>query len=61
MINANEAAHQIINHLPHQASWDGIIYELHVKQKIELRFKAADAGRTLSREQAKHLLLTNGA
>ena len=61
MINAKEAARQIIEHLPDQATWDDIMYELYVKQKIELGLKAANEGRTLSHEQAKRRLLGDGA
>ena len=61
MINAKETARQIIEHLPDQATWDDIMYELYVKQKIELGLKAADEGRTLSHEQAKRRLLGDDA
>jgi hypothetical protein len=33
MQNAKDAARQIIEHLPEQATWDDIMYELYVKQK----------------------------
>jgi hypothetical protein len=39
MSSAKDAARQIIDHLPEQATWDDIMYELYVKSKIE-------AGRT---------------
>nr|VFJ70321.1 MAG: hypothetical protein BECKFW1821C_GA0114237_102234 [Candidatus Kentron sp. FW] len=34
MQSAKQAAKAIIDDLPEQASWDNIMYELHVKQKI---------------------------
>jgi len=59
MQNAKDAARQIIDHLPEQATWDDIMYELYVKQKIEAGIKAADEGRTMSHQEAKKRLLGN--
>ena len=61
MSSAKEAARQIIDQLPDQATWDDIMYELYVKQKIEAGLKAADEGRTVSHEEAKRRLLGDGA
>ena len=61
MPSAKEAARQIIDRLPDQATWDDIMYELYVKQKIEAGLKAADEGRTVSHEEAKRRLLGDGA
>jgi predicted transcriptional regulator len=61
MLSAKEAARQIIDHLPEQATWDDIMYELYVKQKIEAGLKAADEGRTAKHEEAKRRLLGDGA
>jgi len=57
MQSAKEAARQIIDHLPDQATWDDIMYELYVKQKIEAGLKAADDGRTVPHEEARRRLL----
>ena len=61
MASAKEAARQIIERLPDQATWDDIMYELYVKQKIEAGLKAADEGGTVSHEEAKRRLLGDGA
>ncbi len=61
MASAKEAARQIIDRLPDQATWDDIMYELYVKQKVEAGLKAADEGRTVSHEEAKRRLLGDGA
>ena len=61
MPSAKEAARQIIDRLPDQATWDDIMYELYVKQKIEAGLKAADEGRTVAHEEAKRRLLGDGA
>ena len=35
MATPKQAALNLIDHLPDQANWDDIMYELYVKQKIE--------------------------
>lgn len=57
MQTAKEAARQIIEHLPEQASWDEIMYKLYVKQKIETGLADVHAGRTVSHEEVKAELL----
>lgn len=52
-MNAKESAQHIIGQLPEQASWNDIMYELYVKQKIEAGIKAADEGRTIPHEQVR--------
>ena len=58
MATPKESVKQIIEHLPDQASWDDIMYELYVKQKIEAGLKAVDEGRTISHEEMKRRLLS---
>ena len=59
MATPKEAARQIIDHLPDQATWDDIMYELYVKEKIEEGLKAVEEGRVVSHEDAKKRLLGN--
>jgi len=59
MQSAKQAAKQIIDHLPEQASWDDIMYELYVKQKIERGLDAIEQGHTVSHEEARHHLLND--
>ncbi len=59
MATAKESVQQTLNHLPDQASWDDIMYELYVKQKIEKGLKAVEEGRVVSHEEAKRRLLGN--
>jgi predicted transcriptional regulator len=56
-MNAKESAQRIINQLPEQASWNDIMYELYVKQKIEAGIKAAEEGRTIPHDQVKARIL----
>ena len=57
MPTPKEAARQLIDHLPEQASWDDIMYELYVKQKIEAGLRAVAEGRTIPHEEMKRRLL----
>ena len=59
MQTAKQTAKQIIDHVSDQATWDDIMYELYIKQKIERGLKAIDEGRVLSSEDAKRRLLGN--
>jgi predicted transcriptional regulator len=56
MLTAKETAKQVIDRLPEQATWDDILYELYVKQKIEAGLAAAE-GKTVAHEDAKRRLL----
>ena len=60
MQSAKQAAKEIIDHLSDQASWDDIMYELYVKQKIEEGLADIEAARTIPHEQVKAELLGNG-
>ena len=57
MQSAKDAARQIIDRLPDQATWDDIMYELYVKQKIVEGLADIEAGRTIPHEQVKAELL----
>ena len=51
MANVKEAAKKLIDHLPDQATWDDIVYEMYVKQKIEAGLQAVREGRTIPHEE----------
>jgi predicted transcriptional regulator len=57
MQTAKEIARELIDRLPDTASFDDLMYELYVRQKIEAGLKAAEEGRTISHEEAKKRLL----
>ncbi len=57
MSTVKETAKQVIDRLPEQATWDDILYELYVKQKIEAGLAAAAEGKTVAHEDAKRRLL----
>jgi predicted transcriptional regulator len=48
-----EEAAKLVHDLPDQATWDDLMYEIYVRQKIEEGLKAADEGRVLSHEEVK--------
>ena len=54
-----QVARQLLDHLPDQASWDDIMYELYVKEKIEEGLADIKAGRTIPHEQVKAELLND--
>lgn len=56
MATPKETARQLIDHLPDQATWDDIMYEFYVKQKIEAGLKAVEEGRTIPHEEMKRRL-----
>ena len=56
-----QAAQQLIDQVSDQASWDDIMYELYVKQKLEKGLKAVTDGRIVSQEEAKKRLLGNAS
>jgi hypothetical protein len=59
MQTAKQAAQQILDHVSDQATWDDIMYELYVKQKIEKGLNAVNEDRVLPSEDAKKRLLGN--
>jgi hypothetical protein len=45
-------AHNLIDRLPDDASWDDLMYQIYVRQAIEAGVRDADAGRVLPHDQA---------
>lgn len=57
MQTAKQAARELIEQLPESASWDDLMYELYVKQKIEEGLKELDEGRGIPHADVKQRLL----
>ena len=53
MSNVKEDAKRLIDKLPESATWDDIMYELYVKNKIENSLKAVQEGRVVSHDDVK--------
>lgn len=52
-------AEELINHLPENASWDDLMYNIYVRQKIERSISDADNGRTVSTDELRNTFTTH--
>ena len=59
MQNIKQSAHELIDHLPEQATWDDVMYTLYVRQKRERSLQAVAEGKVISHEDAKKRLLAD--
>ena len=57
MHSAKQAARELIDRLPDSVSWNDLMYELYVKQKIEEGLKDLDQGRGIPHDEVKRRLL----
>ena len=57
MQSVKEMARELIEHLPDTATFDDLMYEFYVRQKIEGGLKAVNEGRTVSHDEARKRLL----
>lgn len=53
MSSIKDASNEVITRLPSEATWNDLMYELYVKQKIEAGLQAAAEGRVVSHEEVK--------
>jgi len=58
MATVKEEARQVIERLPEHATWDDLIYELYVRQKIAAGIKAADEGRVIPHDEVRKKFLS---
>lgn len=61
MHSVKQAARELIEQLPDSVSWNDLMYELYVKQKIEEGLKELDEGRGIPHEDVKRRLLRDPA
>jgi len=59
MSSAKQAARELIEQLPESVSWNDLMHELYVKQKIEEGLKELDEGRAIPHEEVKRRLLAD--
>jgi len=57
--SAKEEAIRLIDHMPDQSTLNDIMYELYVKQKIQVGLQAAKEGRTIPHDEVKRRLLNS--
>lgn len=48
-----EEAKKLLDTLPDEASWDDVMYEIYVRNKIDKGIAAAEEGRLLSHEDVR--------
>lgn len=48
-----EEAHRLVDHLPDDATWEDLQYEIHVRQAIEAGLKDLREGRAISHEEVR--------
>ena len=53
MSTLHEEAHKLVDQLPKEASWDDLMYQIYVRQKIEAGRKAIAEGRFVTQEEAE--------
>jgi predicted transcriptional regulator len=51
-----ENAKMLINSLPDSSTWDDIMYEIYVKQKIDKGLKEVNSGKVIPHRDVKRLL-----
>jgi len=51
--NVKQQAHQLVEELPDNATWDDLMYEIYVRQAIEAGIRDSDAGRTQDVKQVR--------
>ncbi|MGE5341961.1 MAG: hypothetical protein ACM3SY_10840 [Candidatus Omnitrophota bacterium] len=51
-------AKRLIDQLPDQTTWDDIMYEFYVRQKLEIALEAAQNGKVIPHEEVKRRILS---
>jgi len=58
-INIRHEAHQLIDQLPLNATWDDLMYSIYVRQAIEKGIADSDTGQTITVQRLKDVLRSN--
>lgn len=53
MTAVKEQVRQIVDKLPEDATWNDLMYELYVKQKVAAAEEAVEVGKVVSHEEAR--------
>ncbi len=51
--DVKQAAHQLIDQMPENASWDDVLYRLAVRRSIEIGLSESDAGNVTDTESVR--------
>ncbi len=54
-----ESARQVVESLPDQCTWDDLLYELYVRQKIDQGLDDVEHGRVVSHEEVRRIMLAS--
>lgn len=46
------AAHELVDRLPDDASWEDLMYQIYVREAIDAGLRDADAGRLVAHDEA---------
>ena len=58
MSTVKEQARQLVEELPDNATFDDLVYQVYVRQKIEAGIRAGEEGRVQSHEDVKRRFLS---
>lgn len=58
MNTVKEEVRDLAERLPDEATWDDVMYELYVRQKIAAGLQAADEGRVVPHEEVRRRFLS---
>jgi predicted transcriptional regulator len=51
--NIKQQAHQLLDSLPDNATWEDVMYRIYVRQAIDAGVKDSDAGRTMDVKEVR--------
>jgi predicted transcriptional regulator len=54
--NVRDEARRLVDHLPDDATWEDLQYEIYVRQSIEAGLADCEAGRLVSTEEVRRRL-----
>ena len=54
--NVRDEARRLVDHLPDDATWDDLLYEIYVRQSIEAGLADCGAGRLVPAEEVRRRL-----
>jgi predicted transcriptional regulator len=54
--NVRDEARRLVDHLPDDATWEDLQYEIYVRQSIEAGLADCDAGRLVSTDEVRRRL-----
>jgi predicted transcriptional regulator len=57
MLAVKESAKKVIENLSDQSTWDDLMYELYVRQKIDQGLDDLEKGRVVSHEEVRRMMV----